>query len=128
MPSWEIQSGRRGNELPFPSHARQQLRMGASLAIAHRPRHRQNARLLAAFFTMQLLTTLAFFVYLRSVAAHGGHEHDGPQPGETVAQYAARHVRSCVSCVLTADTLTCALCLQMSSEHHMYDAFYPNIR
>ncbi|KAI0800775.1 precursor to secretory protein Ssp120 [Fomes fomentarius] len=43
---------------------------------------------------MQLLTTLAFFVYLRSVAAHGGHEDDGPQPGETVAQYAARHMAS----------------------------------
>ncbi|KAI0718920.1 precursor to secretory protein Ssp120 [Cerioporus squamosus] len=43
---------------------------------------------------MQLLAGLALFVYLRAVAAHGGHEHDGPQPGETVAQYAARHMAS----------------------------------
>lgn len=41
---------------------------------------------------MQLLAGLAFFAYLRAVAAHGGHEHDGPQPGETVVEYAARHV------------------------------------
>lgn len=41
---------------------------------------------------MQLLTSLAFIAYLRAVSAHGGHEHDGPKEGETVAQYAAKHV------------------------------------
>ncbi|KAI0756511.1 precursor to secretory protein Ssp120 [Daedaleopsis nitida] len=43
---------------------------------------------------MQFLAGVAFFAYLRSVAAHGGHEHDGPQPGESVAQYAQRHMAS----------------------------------
>ncbi|TBU62154.1 precursor to secretory protein Ssp120 [Dichomitus squalens] len=43
---------------------------------------------------MYLLAALAFFAYLRATAAHSGHEHDGPQPGETVAQYAARHMAS----------------------------------
>ena len=41
---------------------------------------------------MQLLTSLAFIAYLRAVSAHGGHEHDGPKEGETVAQYSAKHV------------------------------------
>ncbi|KAI1794035.1 precursor to secretory protein Ssp120 [Ganoderma leucocontextum] len=43
---------------------------------------------------MHLLASLAFLAYLRAAAAHGGHEHDGPQPGETVAQYAAKHMAS----------------------------------
>ncbi|KAI0715054.1 precursor to secretory protein Ssp120 [Earliella scabrosa] len=43
---------------------------------------------------MHLLTGLAFLASLRAAAAHGGHEHDGPQPGETVAQYAQRHMAS----------------------------------
>nr|VWO94406.1 EF-hand domain-containing protein [Ganoderma boninense] len=41
---------------------------------------------------MQLLACLAFIASLRAVAAHGGHDHDGPKEGETAAQYAAKHM------------------------------------
>ncbi|GBE77520.1 hypothetical protein BKA93DRAFT_732448 [Sparassis latifolia] len=41
---------------------------------------------------MYLLPGLAFFVYLRLVATHTGH--DEPAPGETVQQYAQRHMAS----------------------------------
>ncbi|KAI0931405.1 hypothetical protein AcW1_001187 [Taiwanofungus camphoratus] len=41
---------------------------------------------------MQLLPSLALFVFLRVAAAHA--EHDGPAPGETIQQYAERHMAS----------------------------------
>ncbi|KAH9948183.1 hypothetical protein B0H21DRAFT_255716 [Amylocystis lapponica] len=41
---------------------------------------------------MQPLPTLVLFVFLRLAAAHGGH--DGPAPGETVQQYAQKHMAS----------------------------------
>ncbi|KZT72966.1 hypothetical protein DAEQUDRAFT_704772 [Daedalea quercina L-15889] len=41
---------------------------------------------------MHLLPGLAVFVFARLAAAHGDHGHDGPAEGETIQQYAERHM------------------------------------
>ncbi|KAH9920215.1 precursor to secretory protein Ssp120 [Epithele typhae] len=41
---------------------------------------------------MHLLASLALFAYLRTVSAHGDHGHDAPHDGESIAQYAERHM------------------------------------
>ncbi|KAH9837329.1 precursor to secretory protein Ssp120 [Rhodofomes roseus] len=41
---------------------------------------------------MLLLPSLAVFVFAHLAAAHGDHGHDGPAAGETIQQYAERHM------------------------------------
>ncbi|EPT03458.1 hypothetical protein FOMPIDRAFT_1022421 [Fomitopsis schrenkii] len=41
---------------------------------------------------MQLIPGLAVFVFAHLAAAHGEHGHDGPASGETIQQYAERHM------------------------------------
>ena len=79
----------RGSKLPvrdaLPPRLDERLEASALLSVTV-------SGILSLSLTMHLLTGLAFLASLRAAAAHGGHEHDGPQPGETVAQYAQRHV------------------------------------
>ncbi|TFK42024.1 precursor to secretory protein Ssp120 [Crucibulum laeve] len=43
---------------------------------------------------MLALTSLSFLVLAHGALAHGGHEHSGPATGETIQQYAQRHMSS----------------------------------
>jgi len=44
-------------------------------------------------FTMRVIASLSLLISVPSaVLAHGGHEHPGPAAGETIQQYAQRHV------------------------------------
>ena len=41
---------------------------------------------------MYKLIYLSLLGLAQYALAHGGHENSGPQPGETIQQYAQRHV------------------------------------
>lgn len=41
---------------------------------------------------MKVVAAIAFLGSLRSVLAHGSHGGDAPAEGETIQQYAQRHV------------------------------------
>lgn len=43
--------------------------------------------------TMKLASTLCCLGCILAVRGHGGHGHDAPAQGETIQQYAQRHVR-----------------------------------
>ncbi|KAF9524083.1 hypothetical protein CPB83DRAFT_861855 [Crepidotus variabilis] len=43
---------------------------------------------------MHKLFRLSFLAFIQCAIAHGGHEHSGPAEGETIQQYAQRHMSS----------------------------------
>lgn len=43
--------------------------------------------------TMKTIASLSLLLFTRAVLGHGGHEASGPAAGETIQQYAQRHVR-----------------------------------
>lgn len=56
-------------------------------------------------FTMRLTTAAAFFICLRSFVSAHGHDHGGPADGESMEEYAKRHVE----CNSTLDASICAV-------------------
>lgn len=103
----------RGNLLPFESS-----RFPAYLWALRRPRPLSFTHTETIILTMHLLAGIAFFASLRAVVAHGDHGHDGPKDGETIAQYAERHVRVRITLPHNHTTYT-LFHPQMASEHHM---------
>lgn len=57
--------------------------------------HRSSASSRSNFLTttMKLASTLFCLGCILAVRGHGGHGHDAPAEGETIQQYAQRHVR-----------------------------------
>lgn len=62
--------------------------------------------------TMKAIASLSLLIFVPSlVLGHGGHENSGPAAGETIQQYAQRHVRRFLAQYLPTTKRPCR-CLQ----------------